>query len=62
MGKVLTVGVKEVVCTCGGQMKRTGGVFGEIFTDTFYCYNCQKHVVIVTPSHEEQEEFAERMK
>lgn len=52
------VGVKKVVCTCGEDMRRTGGVFGgEMTTDTYYCDDCQKHIIVVTPKREEQVEF-----
>ena len=59
----MIVGVKKVVCTCGKEMRRTGGKFGgERITDTYYCDDCQKHIIIVTPKREEQAEFAERVK
>ena len=59
----MIVGVKSVICTCGRVMKRTGGVFGgEIASDTYYCSDCQKHVIVVTPKKEEQEEFAQKVK
>ena len=59
----MKVGVKKVVCTCGKEMRRTGGVFGgEITTDTYYCGDCQKHIIVVTPNKEEQEEFAEKVR
>lgn len=60
----MIVGVKSVICTCGRVMKRTGGVFGgdPSATDTYYCTTCRKHVIVVTPKKEEQEEFAQRVK
>jgi len=58
----MIVGIKRVVCTCGKDMRRTGGVFGgEITQDTYYCYDCQKHIIVITPKIKEQEEFAERL-
>ena len=59
----MIVGVKKVICTCEKEMRRTGGSFGggEQTTDTYYCDACQKHVVVVTPNHKDQEEFTERM-
>jgi len=60
----MIVGVKEVFCTCGTVMKRTGGTFGGDgpFTDTYYCKACTKHVIVVTPQQEEQEKFYKRIK
>jgi len=59
----MIVGVKEVVCTCSLEMRRTGGHFGgdSPVTDTYYCDNCRKHIIVVTPKEEEQEEFAKRL-
>ena len=58
----MIVGVKKVVCTCWKDMRRTGGVFGaEVTTDTYYCDDCQKHIIVVTPKREAQEEFAKRL-
>ena len=58
----MQVGVRKVVCTCGKEMRRMGGTFGggKPTTDTYHCYRCQKHVVVVTPDIREQEEFAAR--
>lgn len=60
----MIVGVKRVVCTCEQEMRRTGGHFGGDgpATDTYYCYYCQKHIIVVTPKGEEQKEFAERVR
>lgn len=59
---MITIGVDKVVCTCGEDMRRTGGVFGgAVMSDTYYCSNCKKHVVVVTPKEEEQVDFALRM-
>lgn len=59
----MIVGVKGVVCTCGKDMERLGGVFGgKITTDTYYCSGCQKHVIVATPRAEKQEEFALEVK
>lgn len=59
----MIVGVKKVVCTCESEMRRTGGQLGgEITSDTYYCDSCQKHVIVVTPKKEEQEEFAQKVK
>jgi len=59
----MITGVKKVVCTCGPEMRRTGGHFGGDgpVTDTYYCGSCQKHVIVVTPKEEEQKEFVERL-
>ncbi len=57
----MTVGASKVICACGNTMKRTGGVFGEIVQEAHFCDNCRKHVVVVTPKQEKQEEFAERL-
>ena len=58
----MIVGVKSVICTCGRVMKRTGGVFGgEQTTGTYYCSGCRKHVIVVTPKKEDQEEFAKKI-
>jgi len=58
----MIVGIKKAVCTCGKEMRRTGGVFGgEQTTDTYYCNDCRKHIVVITPNHKDQEEFAERV-
>lgn len=58
----MIVGIKKVVCTCGKDMTRTGGVFGEIMSDTYFCKICQRHVIVVTPNWKDQEEFAQRLK
>ena len=57
----MIVGVKKVICTCEKEMRRTGGSFGGDLptTETYYCYDCQKHVIVVTPKREEQVEFAQ---
>lgn len=61
-GGTQMAGVKKVVCTCGKKMENTGGVFGgEITNDTYYCSDCRKHVIVVTPNQEEQEKFAQRV-
>ena len=58
----MIVGVKKVICTCEKEMRRTGGCFGkEQMTDTYYCNNCQKHIIVVTPNPKDQKEFAERV-
>lgn len=59
----LTVGIKKAICTCGEDMKRTGGTFGgdSPSTETYYCSSCQKHIIVVTPHQEEQEEFVQRI-
>ncbi len=59
----MIVGIKKVVCTCKLEMKRTGGTFGgdSPATDTYYCRNCQKHIIVVTPKKKEQEEFSRRL-
>ena len=59
----MIVGVKSVVCTCGQQMRRTGGSFGgnPPSQDTYYCSLCQKHVVVVTPNQDDQEEFVREL-
>lgn len=58
----MLVGVKRVVCTCGKDMRRTGGVFGgEITQDTYYCDDYQKHIIVITPKTKEQEEFTARL-
>jgi len=58
----MIVGVKKVICTCGKEMVRTGGSFGgdSPSTETYYCSDCRKHVVIITPKELEQKEFAQR--
>ncbi len=60
----MTVGVKNVTCTCGHEMRRTGGVFGGDGPpqDTYYCDTCQKHIIILTPDNKDQEEFYLRLK
>ena len=59
----MITGVSKVICTCGIEMRRTGGVFGgAITTDTYYCKDCQKHVIIVTPKTKEQEKFYREMR
>jgi len=58
----MIVGIKKVVCTCGTEMRRTGGVFGEVVTGTYYCDSCRKHIIVVTPNQKDQEEFAQRIK
>ena len=59
----MIVGIKKAVCTCGMDMRRTGGTFGgdSAPTDTYYCAACEKHVVIGTPKKEEQVEFTQRI-
>ena len=59
----MIVGVRKVICTCEREMRRTGGQFGGDgpVTDTYYCSSCQKHIVVVTPKKEEQEEFTQRL-
>lgn len=43
-----TLGVKQVICTCGDVMQRTGGQFGGSITyDTYYCSKCHKAVNVV---------------
>lgn len=59
----MIIGVKTVVCTCGAEMRRTGGIFGgEPTQDTYYCDHCQKHVIVLSPKGEEQKEFAQRIR
>lgn len=60
----MIVGVKTVVCTCGATMRRTGGVFGGDgpTQDTYFCDQCQKHVILLTPKEEAQKEFRERIR
>jgi len=60
----MIVGVRSVVCTCGSEMRRTGGVFGgdTPSQDTYYCDKCQKHVIIITPKQEAQEEFVKELR
>lgn len=60
---VLIVGVRKVVCTCGKEMERKGGVFGGHYAsqDSYYCADCQKHVIIITPNQEDQEDFVRRL-
>jgi len=59
----MIVGVKKVFCTCEKEMRRTGGHFGgdTPVTDTYYCRDCRKHIIVVTPKRDEQEDFANRV-
>jgi len=58
----MIVGVHKVICTCDKEMRRTGGTFGgEITSDTYYCDECKKHIIVVTPKKEEQAEFSQRV-
>jgi hypothetical protein len=57
----MIVGVKEVICTCGKPMLRTGGVFGEICTDTYLCKTCDKAVNIITLPKESVDEMNESL-
>ncbi len=62
--KTLICGVKTIVCTCGKTMERVGGEFGGNLyasADTYYCSECQKHVIVVTPKSEEQESFKDEL-
>lgn len=58
----MIVGVKKVICTCGEDMIRTGGVFGgeSLPQDTYYCANCPKYIVVITPKEKEQTGFTQR--
>lgn len=38
------IGVSKVICTCGKEMERTGGVFGELTYSTYICRKCDKAV------------------
>jgi hypothetical protein len=60
----MIVGVKKVICTCGLEMLRKGGVFGgDVVTqDTYYCPNCQKHIIVLTPKEDDQKEFVDRLR
>lgn len=60
----MIVGVHKVICTCEREMRRTGGTFGgdSPTTDTYYCDDCEKHVIVVTPNKEEQSDFTQRLK
>jgi len=58
----MIIGIKKAICTCGKDMKRTGGMFGgEITQDTYYCGDCQKHIIVLTPNIKEQGEFTEKL-
>jgi len=57
------VGVKTVICTCGKEMVRTGGVFGpDLFMDSYLCLNCPKVVNVITLSEDEAERMIENRK
>ncbi len=60
----MLVGVRTVTCTCGKCMVRTGGSFGggKPTTDTYYCPNCEKHIIVVTPLKEKQGKFSKKIK
>lgn len=56
-------GMMKVVCTCGKDMRRTGGSFGgNITQDTYCCDDCSKRIIVITPKVKEQEEFAKRVR
>ena len=59
--ETMITGVQKVICTCGQDMTKTGGIFGGMSPeqDTYYCQLCQKHVVVVTPKDKEQKEFTQ---
>jgi hypothetical protein len=58
----MIVGVSKVICTCNKEMIRTGGVFGEVCSYTYYCNYCKKYVLVITPNDINQKEFSERIK
>ena len=59
----MIVGIKSAVCTCGKEMDRVGGALGGAYAsqDSYYCADCQKHVIVVTPNQEEQADFSNRL-
>jgi hypothetical protein len=61
----MTFGVKKVICTCGKEMIRAGGIFGGesiLSNDTYVCSDCEKYVLVLTPNKEHQKEFFNRGK
>lgn len=60
----MLLGVKKVICTCEREMRRTGGTFGDDrFPDksTYYCSDCGKHVIVLSPNTKAQEEFRDEL-
>lgn len=59
---VRIIGVKSVICTCGKEMERTGGVFGGSVTfDTHICYDCDKAVNVLNLPEEEVAEMRKHL-
>lgn len=60
----MIVGVKKVVCTCGKEMERTGGVFGDgtPTIDTYLCFDCGNAVNVVTLSQEESNRLTKEIR
>ena len=57
------LGVKQVICTCGEAMQRTGGQFGGTVTyDTYYCGKCHKAVNVLDLPKAEVEDMEEMMR
>jgi hypothetical protein len=57
---MIRVGVGKVICRCGQEMERTGGVFGGdevIEKDTYYCHKCEGYVLVLLPNEKHQQEF-----
>lgn len=55
-------GVHNVVCTCGRDMVRTGGVYGSTIMSTYACRSCGKAVNAIDLSEEAVKELFEGMK
>lgn len=57
---VRIVGVESVICTCGKEMKRTGGTLGwECDSSTYYCKHCKKVVNVIVLPEDKTNEFIE---
>ena len=59
---MINVGVSKVICHCGQELERTGGVFGGdkvIEKDTYYCSKCKGYILVLIPNERYQREFDE---
>ena len=60
---VRIIGVKQVICTCGKEMVRTGGVFGGSMPhSTYYCADCHKAVNVYDLPEESVAEMEDELR
>lgn len=56
------IGMKKVVHSCGYEMERMGGQFGEVCVDTYICKKCEDAVNIIWLPENNVKELFESLK